>query len=326
MLGSSIRATPSNTMVTTQARDVPDDIVFSLGDGKDQALLNRSTTLNTNTALANVLIGTPVTPALPSNSLIISNITTDGDVVIAANDGGTSYAGFYMDGSAGTTDIRAKGAINFMASSDVDDYLTITTAADVVTLTATGGSSFNFVGAAEFDAITTAGLVTMVASDVPQSLIEDSAGAGVAGYRMVGAHTFASDNNLEAFITVTVPNNYMDGVIKILYQIHGNGTAKSMHSGEIFVDITRSNGANTGMSILQSIADQTITSGGTPDTMTVTFSVSALTGASGATQTFNVECTVDNSDNGISYLKYRAELLTSMYTGGAGTKMSMVSV
>jgi len=99
MLGSSVRATPSNTLVSTQARDVPDDIHLSLGDDKDIVLLNRSSTLTANTALTGVLEGTPVTPALAANSLIISNITNDGDILIAVNDGGNSKAAFWVDAS-----------------------------------------------------------------------------------------------------------------------------------------------------------------------------------------------------------------------------------
>jgi hypothetical protein len=79
--------------------NIYDDIILQLGTNGDQALLNRSTTLNANTALGNALIGTPVTPALAANSLIISNITADGDIEIAANDGGNSKACLFFDAS-----------------------------------------------------------------------------------------------------------------------------------------------------------------------------------------------------------------------------------
>jgi len=101
MLGSSLQSTPSNTLVSTQARDIPDDILFSLGDDKDQVLLNRSSTLTANTALTGVLIGTPVTPALAANSLIIANATADGDILLAVNDGGNSKGLVHLDGSTG---------------------------------------------------------------------------------------------------------------------------------------------------------------------------------------------------------------------------------
>jgi len=78
----------------------PDDQLLKLGTDNDIVMLLRSAALNANTALANVLEGTPVTPALAANSLIISNITDDGDILIAASDGGNSKAGIWIDASA----------------------------------------------------------------------------------------------------------------------------------------------------------------------------------------------------------------------------------
>lgn len=76
-----------------------DDVLLKLGTDSDQALLNRSTTLAANTALTGVFVGTPVTPALAANSLIVSGVTTDGDVIIAASDGGNSKAALFFDAS-----------------------------------------------------------------------------------------------------------------------------------------------------------------------------------------------------------------------------------
>jgi len=176
----------SSGYLKTKLQFVTDDVLFKLGTDSDIVLLNRSTILATNTSLENVLIGTPVTPALAANSLIISNVTENGDVLIAANDGGTSYAGIFLDGSEGETHIRAKGAIRLMASSDVDDYLSITTVSNVVTLTATG-SSFNFVGAAEFDAITLGGTLTAT-GQIISALAGFTLGAG-------GYFTSIADNS-----------------------------------------------------------------------------------------------------------------------------------
>ena len=85
--------------IWTTSLTFTDDVLLKFGTDADQALLNRSTALTANTALTGVLVGTPVTPALEVNSLIISNITSDGDVLIAANDGGNSKAGIWIDGS-----------------------------------------------------------------------------------------------------------------------------------------------------------------------------------------------------------------------------------
>jgi len=79
-----------------------DDILFTLGTTKDIAIVNRSTVLNANTALTGVIIGTPVTPAVAANSLLISNVTASGDMLFAVNTGGHSQGLIFLDGSAGT--------------------------------------------------------------------------------------------------------------------------------------------------------------------------------------------------------------------------------
>lgn len=92
-----------DTLYVEVAGRVNDDILFSFGTGDDIVMLNRSTQLATNTALAGALIGTPVTPALTANSLIISNVTADGDILIAGNDGGHSRVALYFDSSTPDT-------------------------------------------------------------------------------------------------------------------------------------------------------------------------------------------------------------------------------
>jgi len=59
--------------------------------------------LTANTALAGVLIGTPVTPALAADSLIIANATANGDILIAGNDGGHSRTALFFDASTPDT-------------------------------------------------------------------------------------------------------------------------------------------------------------------------------------------------------------------------------
>src|SRR3990167_3800583 len=81
--------------------EVGDDAKFTLGDDNDQVLVNRSASLNANTALTGVFIGTPVTQALAANSLAVSNVTASGDIVLAANRGGNSEEYVFIDGSAG---------------------------------------------------------------------------------------------------------------------------------------------------------------------------------------------------------------------------------
>ena len=81
--------------------EVADDVLFTLGNDNDQAALNRSTALATDTAVTGAIVGTPVTTGVAANSLILSNITASGDVLIAANRGGNSEEYLFADSSVG---------------------------------------------------------------------------------------------------------------------------------------------------------------------------------------------------------------------------------
>jgi len=82
-----------------------DDVPLEFGTDSDIVELLRSATLTANTALTGVLIGTPVTPALAADSLIISNVTANGDILIAGNDGGNSRSFFFADVSTGVLNL-----------------------------------------------------------------------------------------------------------------------------------------------------------------------------------------------------------------------------
>jgi len=89
---------------TGGAVKINDDLRLALGTDNDSVLYHRSTSLNANTALTGVLVGTPVTPVAPAaNSLLIGNITASGDILIAVNKGGNSYMAFMADASTGDT-------------------------------------------------------------------------------------------------------------------------------------------------------------------------------------------------------------------------------
>ncbi len=76
-----------------------DDGGHYFGSNQDVVIRHRTATLNANTALSGALVGTPVTPALAANSVIISNITASGDVLMAGNNGGNSRAFLFFDAS-----------------------------------------------------------------------------------------------------------------------------------------------------------------------------------------------------------------------------------
>ena len=86
---------------------INDDVLFRLGTDGDHVFLNRSSILNANTSLTNVLIGTPVAQALAANSLIISNVTASGDIAMYGNLGGNSQQFLFYDTSAGSLYLRS---------------------------------------------------------------------------------------------------------------------------------------------------------------------------------------------------------------------------
>lgn len=80
--------------------NIADGYWLSVGTDGDGKFLHRAATLNADTVLSGVLIGTVDGRALAANSLIFSNITADGDVAFYGNDGGNSQQFMYFDSSA----------------------------------------------------------------------------------------------------------------------------------------------------------------------------------------------------------------------------------
>ncbi len=89
---------------------VVDDVPWTWGTDNNWAVLNRASSLGANTPLANVLVGSPVTPAIAADSLIISSII-EGDVLMAARRGANSEAFLHYDGSVGTLYLMARGVV-----------------------------------------------------------------------------------------------------------------------------------------------------------------------------------------------------------------------
>lgn len=108
---------------TSGGLTISDDALLRVGTDGDGVFLNRSTILATNTALTNVMIGTPVTPAVAANSLILSNVTASGDILVAANLGGNSLAWLWIDSSASLMTLYRDGvsAIELGAATVVNE-------------------------------------------------------------------------------------------------------------------------------------------------------------------------------------------------------------
>ena len=87
------------TIIEGQLERTSDDQTLGFGSDKDFVIVLKSGTLNANTALDGVAIGTPVAQAIAANSAILSNTATDGDVLMLVRDGAHSKEFLFADGS-----------------------------------------------------------------------------------------------------------------------------------------------------------------------------------------------------------------------------------
>ena len=123
----------SGTALTTNR--INDNILFTLGTDSDVALVNRTTILGANTALTGAVVGTPVTPAVAANSLILSNVTADGDILIAAQTGGNTNAYVWVDASAKVTTLYNNVRFGAVGMFGLGAGATATIASGVLTAT-----------------------------------------------------------------------------------------------------------------------------------------------------------------------------------------------
>lgn len=110
-------------VISATVIEVEDNVILALGNDQDIAMVERSTTLAANTALTGVLVGTPVSAATPANSLLISNITADGDIAIFTVNaaGANSIEGLRFDASAGLTVFNEAGSdVDFRIEADTN--------------------------------------------------------------------------------------------------------------------------------------------------------------------------------------------------------------
>jgi len=106
-------------VVSSTGVEFADDQLLTLGNDNDQAMVNRSTSLSAATALTGVLIGTPVSAATPANSLLISNVTADGDIAFFGVNTADSTEYLRFDASADLVVFNeASGDVDFRVESN----------------------------------------------------------------------------------------------------------------------------------------------------------------------------------------------------------------
>jgi hypothetical protein len=174
---------------TVGAISYADNVKFQLGTDGDIALVERSSVLNANTTLAGVIVGTPVTPAVAANSLILGNITADGDVLFAAQTGGNTHAFQWYDASAKIHRLYSGAGVETIK---MDNSATTITG----TLRRAGAG---FLGLSAAEAVT---IATGVATITKPYVILDAEGAGTTDQLDTITYTGAADGDL-LLLTVT---------------------------------------------------------------------------------------------------------------------------
>ena len=95
------------------------DNLLRLGTDGDIVFVNVSGAQSANASITDVTAGTPVYRATTANSLFVSNITQDGDIILLANRGGNSEQYIQIDASGGILSlISPNGNLNFDTDSE----------------------------------------------------------------------------------------------------------------------------------------------------------------------------------------------------------------
>ena len=94
-----VRAVGSGGQLDINVLSPDDNVGYAFGTDSDAVFYLRSTTLSADEQLTGVIVGTSDHQATAANSLIISNITDDGDIQMLVNDGGNSKEFLFANGS-----------------------------------------------------------------------------------------------------------------------------------------------------------------------------------------------------------------------------------
>lgn len=103
VMSGSIQGIPSSGGATVGGATTlafNDNVLLTFGTDKDSVIVHNSAGLASDEELAGVIVGTSIfDTAIPANSMIISNITADGDIVFFIQTGGNSIEVMRIEGS-----------------------------------------------------------------------------------------------------------------------------------------------------------------------------------------------------------------------------------
>ena len=140
---ATVQITDKRVFVSSgSAGGVLDDIIMGIGSDSDIAILNRSTSLSADAEVTNIIEGTSDHLGVAANSLIVSNVTNDGDIMFVVSDAGNSKGLLKLDGANGRVvihggDLLMSGAQKIYFYDIGGEYMS----SDGSTLTITGATA-----------------------------------------------------------------------------------------------------------------------------------------------------------------------------------------
>ena len=140
---ATVQITDKRVFVSSgSAGGVLDDIIMGIGSDSDIAILNRSTSLSADAEVTNIIEGTSDHLGVAANSLIVSNVTNDGDIMFVVSDAGNSKGLLKLDGANGRVvihggDLLMSGAQKIYFYDVGGEYMS----SDGSTLTITGATA-----------------------------------------------------------------------------------------------------------------------------------------------------------------------------------------
>ncbi len=87
---AALTLSPAGALIVTSTSRVNDNVNFELGTSSDVKLRLRTTTISADEEITGVIEGTSNHQGVAANSLLVSNITDDGDMMFLVSDGGNS--------------------------------------------------------------------------------------------------------------------------------------------------------------------------------------------------------------------------------------------
>ncbi len=134
--------TDKRVFISNGGSGVLDNIIWNLGSDGDAAMVLSSAIIAADDELTNVIEGTSDHLATTANSLIISNVTDDGDILFVVSDGGNSKGLLHLDGANGRVvihggDLLMSGAQKIYFYDVGGEYMS----SDGSTLTITGATA-----------------------------------------------------------------------------------------------------------------------------------------------------------------------------------------